>query len=77
MRRVLIATALAVAAAGALASATVGQAAPAFTVVDTVGKTVSLRLQTVTDRRRRRPRPDPDRHRLGSGLTQTGVRSKI
>lgn len=42
MKQVLIATALAVAAAGALASATVGQAAPAFTAVDTAGKTVSL-----------------------------------
>ena len=42
MKQVLIATALALAAAGALASATVGQAAPAFTAVDTAGKTVSL-----------------------------------
>lgn len=42
MKQVLIATALAVAAAGALAQATVGQPAPAFTAVDTAGKTVSL-----------------------------------
>ncbi len=42
MRQVLIATALALAAAGALASATVGQAAPAFSAVDTAGKPVSL-----------------------------------
>ena len=42
MKQVLIATALALAAAGALASATVGQAAPSFTAVDTAGKAVSL-----------------------------------
>ena len=42
MKQVLIATALACAAATAFASATVGQAAPAFTAVDTAGKTVSL-----------------------------------
>jgi len=42
MKQVLIATALVLAAAGALASATVGQAAPAFSAVDTAGKTVSL-----------------------------------
>jgi len=42
MKKVLIATALALAAAGAMASATVGQAAPAFTAVDTAGKAVSL-----------------------------------
>ena len=41
MKRVLIATALACAAASALAG-TVGQPAPAFTAVDTAGKTVSL-----------------------------------
>ena len=42
MKQVLIATALAVTAAGALAAASVGQAAPAFSAVDTAGKTVSL-----------------------------------
>ena len=42
MKQALIATALAWSAAAALASATVGQAAPAFTAVDTSGKTVSL-----------------------------------
>jgi peroxiredoxin len=46
MKQVLIATALgtslALAAASALAAATVGQPAPAFTAVDTAGKTVSL-----------------------------------
>ena len=41
MKRVLIATALACAAASVLAG-TVGQPAPAFTAVDTAGKTVSL-----------------------------------
>jgi peroxiredoxin len=46
MNRVVFSTALAatlsLAAAGALASATVGQPAPAFSAVDTSGKTVSL-----------------------------------
>lgn len=42
MKQVLIATALVLAAASALASATVGQAAPAFSALDTAGKTVSL-----------------------------------
>ena len=41
MKRALISTALAF-AAGALAAATVGQPAPAFTAVDTAGKSVSL-----------------------------------
>jgi peroxiredoxin len=41
-RRTFVATALALAAGTAFASATVGQPAPAFTAVDTAGKTVSL-----------------------------------
>ena len=41
MKSFLVATALSLAAAGALA-ATVGQPAPAFTAIDTSGKTVSL-----------------------------------
>jgi peroxiredoxin len=42
MKKILVATTLALAAAGALASAVVGQPAPAFSAVDTAGKTVSL-----------------------------------
>lgn len=42
MKPVLIAAALAFAATSALAAATVGQPAPAFSAVDTAGKTVSL-----------------------------------
>lgn len=42
MKQLLIATTLALAAAGALAAASVGQPAPAFTALDTAGKTVSL-----------------------------------
>ena len=42
MKKILVATTLALAAAGALASAVVGQPAPAFSAVDTSGKAVSL-----------------------------------
>jgi peroxiredoxin len=42
MKQVLIATALALASAGTMSQATVGQAAPAFSAVDTAGKSVSL-----------------------------------
>ena len=42
MKPTLIAAALAFAATSALAAATVGQPAPAFSAVDTAGKTVSL-----------------------------------
>jgi len=42
MKRLLMPLFLAVAAGAAMASATVGQPAPAFTAVDTAGKTVSL-----------------------------------
>ena len=42
MTKILVATTLALAAAGALASAVVGQPAPAFSAVDTSGKAVSL-----------------------------------
>ena len=42
MKQVLIASAFALAAAGALAAAAVGQAAPAFSAVNTAGKTVAL-----------------------------------
>ena len=41
-RKLLVAASLALAATAALASATVGQPAPAFTAVDTAGKSVSL-----------------------------------
>jgi peroxiredoxin len=42
MKKLLAAAGLALAATAALASATVGQPAPAFTAVDTAGKSVSL-----------------------------------
>ena len=42
MKKLLAAASLALAATAALASATVGQPAPAFTAVDTAGKSVSL-----------------------------------
>ena len=42
MKKLLAAASLALAATTALASATVGQPAPAFTAVDTAGKSVSL-----------------------------------
>lgn len=42
MKSAFVATTLALAAAGAIAAATVGQPAPAFTAVDTAGKAVSL-----------------------------------
>ena len=42
MKQLLVATLLACAASAALAAATVGQPAPAFTATDTSGKTVSL-----------------------------------
>lgn len=42
LNKLLVVSALTLASAGALANATVGQAAPAFTVTDTGGKAVSL-----------------------------------